>query len=401
MLPGTVALPNFKRAGRPPYVKEHSLAGYAAYIPRFSGFANIFVDILFFVCYDAGMKACMDAKRAAAATADGAAFPDPAAAALSGRARKGKIARLPHAVREALNERLRDGLPGAEILTWLNSLRAVRDILRKRFAGTPITKENISRWRHGGYAGWLENEQTKEAIAIMLAACRNIEPAEREALTGQLALVVTARMVVELRKFDEMPEGPLKSAAWRQLVWSLVLLRRGEFYAEKLRLERDKLFPKKEAEGSPLCSQEMQERFRQTFGLGGPHWNNFTKQWEGEGAAEMTEQEEVERLVREELRRRKAALASPAQANHDNPHPDPLPQAGEGNGNREGEGARSSNGPAQANQGSTESPTDGGPAQGVGQSNQGSTESRPTEGDQSNQGAIESGLDGVSQKHPP
>jgi hypothetical protein len=289
------------------------------------------------------MQAGIEAKRAAATRVDGAAFPGPAAAGPCGRARKGKIARLPHTVREALNERLRDGLPCAEILSWLNSLRVVREILRKRFDGSPITKENISNWRHGGYAGWLENEQTKEAIAIMAAACRDLGREEREALSDQLSLVLMARMVVELRKFDEMPEGPLKSAAWRELVWSLVLLRRGEFYAGKLQLERDKLFPKKEAEESPLCAQERKERVRRVLGLGGPHWNNFTKQWEGEGAAEMIEQEEVERLVREELRRRKAARAAAppqsnqgstealpaeegrAQLNHDNPHPGPFP----------------------------------------------------------------------------
>jgi hypothetical protein len=284
------------------------------------------------------MQACIEAKRAAPTPVDGAAFPDPAPAAPSGRRRTGKIARLPHAVREALNERLRDGLPCAEILSWLNSLPVVREVLRRHFDGSPMTQENISRWCHGGYAGWLENQQTKEAMAIMLAACRGIDQAQRDELTSQLALVVTARMVVELRKFDEMPEGPLKSAAWRQLVWSLVLLRRGEFYAGKLQLERDKLFPKKEAE-RPLCAQEQQERVWQALGLGGPHWNNDTQQWEGEGAAEMTEKEEVERLVWEELRRRKAALAAPAPhdilvKNH-SPHPDPLPQAGEGNADSE------------------------------------------------------------------
>jgi hypothetical protein len=254
-----------------------------------------------------GMKARPPALRAAPVLVDGAAFLDPARSGRFGRERRGKVARLPHSVRQALNERLREGQAADEILSWLNSLPEVRALLRKRFDGSPISRENLSRWRCGGYAGWLEHEQTKEAISVMAAACRNIEQEERDALTSQIATVVTARMVVELRKFDEMPEGPLKSAAWRELVWSLVLLRRGEFYHEKMRLERDKHFPKQEAGKPPQCEQEQRERMRRAFGLGGPHWNNFTKQWEGEGAAEMTEKEEVERLVLEELRRRKAA----------------------------------------------------------------------------------------------
>ena len=150
---------------------------------------------------------------------------------------------------------------------------------------------------------------------MMSAACRHINQSANGALTNRIALVVTARMVEELRKWDELPEGPLKSAAWRELVSSLVLLRRGEFYAEKMRLERERFFPKK-VKKTPQCDQEQKERIRQAFGLGGPHWNNFTKEWEGEGAAEMTEKEEVERLVLEELRRRKAALSA-------TPPPDP------------------------------------------------------------------------------
>ncbi len=238
----------------------------------------------------------------------------------TGRARTGKIAKLPRAVREELNARMAGGESTKAILAWLNGHPAARAHLDAHHQGSPITADNLSRWRQGGYAGWLENQQAKEAIAIMAAACRNISQEERDALADQLALVLTARMVVELRKFDEMPEGPLKSAAWRDLVSSLLILRRSEFYAQKARLEREKLLPKKKAGKTELCAQERQERFRRVLGLGGPHWNNFAKRWEGEGAAEMTEKEEVERLVVEELRRRKAAReAAPPPVNLEQP----------------------------------------------------------------------------------
>jgi hypothetical protein len=244
---------------------------------------------------------------------DGAAVPDAVPARRSGRARRGKIARLPHAIREEINERLLNGLPGVEILAWLNALPEVRETLAKYFNGAPISEDNLSQWRRGGYVGWLENQRAKGAISILGAAGRNIDQGERDAMTSQLALVVTARLVFELRKFDEMPEGPAKTAAWKDLVWSLTLLRRGEFYAGKLRLEQDKLAPGQEAqvaEPPPLCKQEELERHRQLMGMGGPHWNNFTHQWEGEGAAEMIEKEEIERTIREDLRRRKEAQAA-------------------------------------------------------------------------------------------
>jgi hypothetical protein len=122
-----------------------------------------------------------------------------------------------------------------------------------------------------------------------------------------------------------MPEGPLKEAAWQKLVWSLSLLRRGEFYAGKLRLEQDKFSPKEEAKETPLCAEEMQERIRHTLRLGGPSWINFTKQWEGEGAAELVEKEEIERLVREEYCRHKAARAAQPPPNPSEPAVERLP----------------------------------------------------------------------------
>jgi hypothetical protein len=256
------------------------------------------------------MNECIDLNSAAPAPADSAAFIEACPAGKSGRARTGKIARLPHDVREALNERLKQGLPASQILPWLNALPEVRAVLEKYFDGSPIIEQNLSRWRHGGYAGWFQNQVVKEAVTTMGAAGKGIKPAEREALTSQLALALSARMVSQLRQYDDMPEGPAKMATWKDLVWSLTLLRRGEFYAGKLRLEQEKLAPRQEeqkVEKAPLCEQEELERSRRIMGMGGPNWNNFEQRWEGEGAEEMTERDEVQRMVVAELFRRKAA----------------------------------------------------------------------------------------------
>jgi len=260
---------------------------------------------MFPLCYVYPMTTCNKIIQAAPAPADGPASLEPPPPARFGRARTGKIARLPQAVREEINERLREGAPLGEILSWLNSLPEVRAVLRQRFDGEPISEQNLSRWRCGGYAGWLENQQVRQALEIMSAAGRHIDQAKREALTGQLALAVASRMVVELRKFDEMPEGPAKSAAWKELVWSLTLLRRSEFYAGKLQLERDKLAAVKAAQKVPETGEERAKQIEQILGMGEPHWNNFTHQWEGEGAAEMTEKEEIRRMVVAEMLRRK------------------------------------------------------------------------------------------------
>ena len=76
--------------------------------------------------------------------------------------RIGKIARLPRVVRDELNRRLNDGENGNKILAWLNELPEVREILKSEFGGTPIGKQNLWAWRHGGYRDWVMREDTME-----------------------------------------------------------------------------------------------------------------------------------------------------------------------------------------------------------------------------------------------
>jgi hypothetical protein len=81
--------------------------------------------------------------------------------------RRGKIARLPRAVREQLNIRLDDGQEAAEILPWLNDLPEVRQILTQHFNGTPISPQNLSAWRQGGFHEWLLHRELLDSASHM------------------------------------------------------------------------------------------------------------------------------------------------------------------------------------------------------------------------------------------
>jgi hypothetical protein len=70
------------------------------------------------------------------------------------KTRIGKIARLPKLIRDELNHRLENGADGPELLAWLNALPEVQRVLAEKFGGRPLTKHNLSDWRHGGYAEW-------------------------------------------------------------------------------------------------------------------------------------------------------------------------------------------------------------------------------------------------------
>ena len=87
-------------------------------------------------------------------------------------ARIGKIARLPADIRSQLNSRLHEGLEGKSILVWLNGLPQVQEILAQSFDHRPITEQNLSDWRQGGYQDWLAHEDVL-AHARELAAGRH------------------------------------------------------------------------------------------------------------------------------------------------------------------------------------------------------------------------------------
>ncbi|HEX4121117.1 MAG TPA: hypothetical protein VH619_10910 [Verrucomicrobiae bacterium] len=81
--------------------------------------------------------------------------------------RRGKIARLPGNIREELNIRLDDGQEAGEILTWLNAVPEVREILANHFEGSPISPQNLSAWRHGGFQEWLFQTRFIESSFLM------------------------------------------------------------------------------------------------------------------------------------------------------------------------------------------------------------------------------------------
>jgi hypothetical protein len=71
-------------------------------------------------------------------------------------ARTGKIARLPLAVREELNMRLRENESGKTLLAWLNELPQCQD--------APINDANLSLWRQGGFVEWLDDQDRVHKI---------------------------------------------------------------------------------------------------------------------------------------------------------------------------------------------------------------------------------------------
>src|SRR5688572_29810670 len=82
-------------------------------------------------------------------------------------ARTGKIARLPREIRTELNNFLDENIPGSRILHWLNSLEDVQEVLQRHFDGRPVSEQNLSEWRQGGFAEWQARRDFLEEMEDM------------------------------------------------------------------------------------------------------------------------------------------------------------------------------------------------------------------------------------------
>jgi hypothetical protein len=111
------------------------------------------------------------------------------------RARIGKIARLPGNVRNELNRRLHNGAFGKDLVPWLNTLPEVTPVLAARFAGRPITEDNISEWRRGGFQDWLREKERRVRLRELTAEYHDGDPEEHAA---QFDAHLQQRLVLEL-----------------------------------------------------------------------------------------------------------------------------------------------------------------------------------------------------------
>src|SRR6266568_4226814 len=152
--------------------------------------------------------------------------------------RTGKIARLPHDIREQLNRRLNDGEQAHSILQWLDSVPEVQAVLAAGFDGRPLNKVNLTEWRHGGYRDWLVRQDALDFVEEL----DDKEALGHESLSdpigGRLAHWVTLHYAASAKALIANEQNP--STKWirlRELCADVTRLRRSELAAERLDLE--------------------------------------------------------------------------------------------------------------------------------------------------------------------
>lgn len=147
------------------------------------------------------------------------------------RCYRSKIGRLPFAVRNELNERIRDGAQGAEILDWLNGLKETRKILREQKSG-PINAQNLTDWRSSGYRDWLDDQGRADRIRRLAEVSQTLATAAGGNAAGVGCNIATAKIMDILEAADEDQVADLATA--------LVKLRASENAAQKVALAEEK-----------------------------------------------------------------------------------------------------------------------------------------------------------------
>ena len=153
------------------------------------------------------------------------------------RARTGKIARLPVAVREELNHRLENGALGRELVPWLNELPEVKQILAERFAGRPILEENLSQWRRGGFQDWLLEQDRRKRLRELTEECSHLNSEQRTRyLTAGIQERLTRELAEELERLSTMTDRTERFKRLQYLSRELCRLQRGRSHALQLGL---------------------------------------------------------------------------------------------------------------------------------------------------------------------
>lgn len=182
---------------------------------------------------------------------------------LQSRARIGKIARLPLAVKDELNDRLADGEQGDSILRWLNGHPDVIEVLKKSFGGRPILKQNLSAWRRGGHEDWIRHGEALRFMARMSREAHELSLTSRQdslnETAAQLLAVRVASVVHATRDIKDWSK-PRHLDQLLSMCAAVAALRRGDHAAERLRLEKMMLEVKQTEQR--LRAEEVMKRNR-------------------------------------------------------------------------------------------------------------------------------------------
>lgn len=117
-------------------------------------------------------------------------------------ARKGKIARMPHAVREEVNRRLHGGEPASKIIAWLHGREDVLRVLDDYFDEQPVNAQNITEWRQGGFQDWLKRRERAARVKELSEYALDVAANSGGDLMSSTAAIAGGQLLEILESLD-------------------------------------------------------------------------------------------------------------------------------------------------------------------------------------------------------
>src|SRR5438132_4320769 len=125
--------------------------------------------------------------------------------------RTGKIARPPHPIREQLNRRLESSEDYEPILNWLNALPQARQVIDDHFAGRPISTQNLSDWRSGGFSEWQDRQDAVDFLTNLDDQSVPNPQTSSSPSTGRMALWLSLQYALAARALSISPPAGFAS----------------------------------------------------------------------------------------------------------------------------------------------------------------------------------------------
>jgi len=115
--------------------------------------------------------------------------------------RNGFFAHLPAALRQQVNLKLRDNVPGPKIAEWLEAEHPAA--LKEAGFGDNIVR-NLNNWRQGGYAQWEKRQERLEEMRLRQEFA--VEFARQHGDSQQANLIVVASQIDEVLEYFDIGE---------------------------------------------------------------------------------------------------------------------------------------------------------------------------------------------------
>lgn len=150
-------------------------------------------------------------------------------------AKLSKISSLSRHVREELNTRLDNGQRGPEILSWLNSLPEVLEVLRRHYDGIAISDQNLSAWRETGFCEWQDGMERLQRLQRLCEISKRLGGTAGGLLGGTAAIAAGhVQELLESLDIDHQKELLQESpASFIELIDKLSRLQKSQAEAER------------------------------------------------------------------------------------------------------------------------------------------------------------------------